>query len=215
MVFMLFDEFQSRIDQIAAVDSPGLKVHDAILPQIARQRIEAMKRDPNPKLSGVAALVYPDQHKAKILLIERQSYEGVHSAQIGFPGGKKEDVDEDLERTARREMEEEVGIPSESPNLIRTLTEVYIPPSRFLVQPYLFHLPELPKLKLDPREVKSVVFFSVDELLKEDSIQQGEIMMSNGFKIKTPYFPVDGHKVWGATAMMLNELKFILKESLK
>ncbi len=212
---MKFDDFIARIDLIAQSDSFGTQAHDVILPEFARQRIEAMKKDNNPKLSGVAAIVYREETDANILLIERQSYEGVHSAQIGFPGGKKEDIDNDLESTARREMQEEVGIPSDEPTLIRKLSKVYIPPSRFLVQPYLFHLEALPKLILDSREVKLLVKFPIKQLLEDSTVQNGSIQMTEGLKIKTPYFFVEGHKVWGATAMMLNELKLILKSSLK
>lgn len=208
---MNFDQLIARIDQLRALDAPGTEAHERIFPGVAQHRVEAMKKDPDPKLSAVAAILFPAP-EASILLIERQTYDGVHSGQIGFPGGRVEQEDLNLEHTARRETQEEVGIPGESLQLIRPLSEVYIPPSRFLVHPFIFHLSDPPALTLEEREVRSALVMPVSKLLDENTIMQGEIPLQNGLKIKTSYFNHGDKKIWGATAMMLSELKILLQQ---
>jgi len=104
-----FDRFISIADQLAQADLPGPDAQLEFLSKNMRTRLSAMKHDLNPRLSGVAAMFYPDDDKdASVILIQRQSYKGVHSGQIAFPGGKYEDEDSSLEYTARREAKEEV-----------------------------------------------------------------------------------------------------------
>lgn len=208
---MKFDNFIDKIDALRAEQAPGIEAHERIFPEVARHRKEALQKDPNPKMSAVAAIFFPTGDETSMLLIERQTYDGVHSGQIGFPGGRVENEDLNLEHTARRETQEEVGIPGETLQLIRPLSEVYIPPSRFLVHPYAFHLGHTPTLELDPREVQSTLVMPVSMLLDDSTVKRGDIPLQGGLKIKTSYFDLDDKKIWGATAMMLSELKILLQ----
>ncbi len=84
------------------------------------------------------ALFYPDtDNLTRFLLILRKKYPGVHSGQVGFPGGRLEPGDQSLLHTALRETEEEVGTPGSNIQVIRPVSELYIPPSNFQVQPFL------------------------------------------------------------------------------
>ena len=209
---MKFDFLLSKIHGITDQSLPGHKAHDDILPVLAQQRKNAFQRDPNPRQSSVAATLFPlTDGEAQILLIERQSYDGVHSGQIGFPGGNVEETDKTLVDTALREMEEEVGILRANPMLIRSISEVYIPPSRFLVHPFLFYLNELPSLVKNEREVEKIIFFPISKLLDDKTVVHGKIRLDNGVFIKTPYFEHEGYQIWGATAMMLSEIKWMLR----
>jgi 8-oxo-dGTP pyrophosphatase MutT (NUDIX family) len=208
---MRFDYLLARIQALLDQPLPGSEAHDAILPALAQQRKLALDKDKNPKLSSVAATFFPKEGETHILLIQRQSYDGVHSGQISFPGGKVEERDQNLVETALREMEEEVGVLRNNPKLIRSISQVYIPPSRFLVHPFLFYLEELPKLKKNEREVDNIIFLPLSKLLDDALIVQGKIKLDNGVNLKTPYFEFQGHKIWGATAMMLSEIKWMLK----
>lgn len=211
---MEFEHFLSRLDAFKAAQTDGNAAHDEILPIRAKEREAAFRNDPDPKVSAVAATIFPKNNEAHILLIERQAYDGVHSAQVGFPGGKVEQEDASLHETALREMEEEVGIDRNVPLFVRELTHLYIPPSRFLVHPFVYCLMELPPLEKDPREVKEIIHMPLAHLLDANSIVEGKITMSHGVAIKTPYFEFEGFKIWGATAMMLSEMKRLLMSSL-
>lgn len=208
---MRFEHFERSIESFSTWELPGMAAHDSILPAIAKQRALALQRDPNPKISAVAITLYPKASEANILLIEREAYDGVHSNQVGFPGGKQENDDRDLWHTAMREMEEEVGLPQQVPTLIRSLSEVYIPPSRFLVYPFVCVVRQMPDLKKDDREVRRIIELPVSVLLDDRNIVEGKIKMANGIYIKTPYLAFENYKIWGATAMMLNELRQLLK----
>lgn len=209
---MRFDSFLDRLEDFKRAEVSANDAHDAILPIMAKERKLAFERDPDPKMSAVAATVFPKDDHAHLVLIERQSYQGVHSAQVGFPGGKAEEDDADLEATALREMEEELGIDRGAPNFVRRLSHVYIPPSRFLVQPYVYYLEEMPNYVPDDREVQSVIEMPLEHLLDDQNVVQGKIKMSNGMVITTPYFAFQDYKIWGATAMMLSEMKRILEQ---
>jgi 8-oxo-dGTP pyrophosphatase MutT (NUDIX family) len=135
----------------------------------------------------------------------------VHSGQISFPGGKRDETDENLEFTARRECFEEVALPLGLGEMIHPLTEVFIPVSSFLVQPYIFYVETLPELIADEREVDSIFSFDIFSLLDESIIHRTSIQIGNGMTLKDmPYFNIHGRVVWGATAMILSELKILL-----
>src|SRR6478736_8107253 len=89
------------------------------------------------KKAAVMMLLYPKNKVAHLALIVRNADPGVHSSQIAFPGGKVEDADQSLEETALRETYEEIGIEPSQIKVIRPFSEVYIPPSNFLVSPFL------------------------------------------------------------------------------
>lgn len=163
------------------------------------------------KSSAVLILFCLDENNDSFIpLIERFSYIGAHSAQISFPGGKYEEHDGNLQNTAIRECFEEIGLQNDI-EVIGKLTDLFIPVSSFLVAPYIgFCKISNPPLFPHEREVKSILKLSVEILLKEKIIEHG-VVETDDYKIKTPYFLVEGNKVWGATAMMLNELRTILK----
>jgi ADP-ribose pyrophosphatase YjhB (NUDIX family) len=149
-----------------------------------------------------------------LALIVRNSYPGVHSSQIGFPGGKVEDFDANLEQTALRETHEEVGIHPDKVQIIKAFSEIYIPPSNFLVAPFMGISHEELTFIPDLDEVKRVLEFSIADFLDEKSITKVKMSTSYATDIEVPAFMVDKYVVWGATAMMMSELKETIKSAL-
>ncbi len=161
--------------------------------------------------SAVLILIYPDSYNAPhILLIERVKYDGHHSGQIALPGGKFEPEDLSLQQTALREFFEETGS-SHTPELIGKLSPVYIPVSLFMVQPYVSFLEQKPQFNINATEVEQLIEWPVKHLLNDAFIKQTQITTPQGYKLQTPYFDVDGKILWGATAMIMSELKHILE----
>lgn len=169
----------------------------------------------NPKKSAVLILLYPDNEHIKTVLIERPVYEGVHSGQVAFPGGKFEEMDIELKQTALRETFEEIGVSPENINIIGQLTDLYINPSNFLVSPFIGYVNEKPDFIKDPHEVQQIVTYNLFELNNDAIRSEKEITFSGGFTLKTPYYDIEGLTVWGATAMMISELNALVKESRK
>lgn len=160
--------------------------------------------------AAVTILVIPSEKEEKgILLIKRPEYDGHHSGQISFPGGKEEKDDENLLQTAIRETHEEIGINLGEDHLIGALTPLFIPVSRYLVHPYVFLENGIKEFTLDPNEVEYVIHLPVKKILDASIVKTTRIETSDR-TITTPYFDIEGEIVWGATAMMLSEFVEIL-----
>ena len=131
---MDFNTFLSKINHIKTTHLEGINAHMQFSPKRHLHNIKPLI----PKKAAVLAVFYPNKnHQTSILLIERAHYNGTHSSQVSFPGGKVEASDKNLEETALRETFEEVGASKKDIEIIRQLTEVYIPPSNFLVTPFI------------------------------------------------------------------------------
>ena len=164
------------------------------------------------KKAGVLALFYPCHENICLVLIKRTEYPGVHSGQISFPGGGWEEGDKDMVDTALREAEEEIGVDRVNVFLIGNLTDLFIPPSNFLVTPVVGYTLERPDFNPDPDEVDRILEISLDHLLNEKTKQEQEITIFPAIKLKVPCFYVDGHVIWGATAMILSELIDVINQ---
>lgn len=207
----MFSLFIEELRNKLQLDLPGEEAQYKMA-HVRRERFSQHLTDiENYRASAVLVLLYPNHNnETVILLIERPEYDGYHSGQIAFPGGKAEPDDTDLSHTALREFFEETGS-SHHPNLIGKLTPVYIPVSKFMVQPYIAFLESKPDFSPDTKEVQQLIELRVDDLLNPITIKETEVSASSGVKFRTPYFDVNGKVLWGATAMMLSELKQILE----
>ncbi len=165
--------------------------------------------------AGVMALFYADENlRTSLLLILRKTYEGVHSNQIGFPGGKEEEDDADLLETALRETHEEVGVLPKHIEVIKPLSEVYIAPSNFVVSPFIGLYKNKNQFVIQEDEVETIVEVLLTDFMNDANLVFTQISTSYAKKVKVPAFNFDGHIVWGATAMMLSEIKTLLKQVL-
>lgn len=161
------------------------------------------------------ALFYPAmQNRTNLLLILRKTYKGVHSNQVGFPGGKAEKVDQDILSTALRETQEEVGVAPDDIVVLKKLSEIFIPPSNFIVQPFMgLYTDPKPFIKQDD-EVEMILEVPLSDFLDDKKINIKKITTSYAVDIEVPAFELNGYIVWGATAMMLNEIKELIKQVL-
>jgi len=213
---MNFTDFKSKISKVTNMELPGEEIHYKMVPF---KRIEALKKvvlqNNKPRKAGVLVLFYPNKNnETTFVLILRKAYKGVHSAQISFPGGKLEEADASLEYTALRETEEEVGVLSSSVKVIKKLTHVYIPPSNFHVQPFLGLVDTTPKFIPQLNEVESIIEVPLKHFLSNDVLIKETVSASYASKIEVPAFLLNNHIVWGATAMMLNEVRHIIQDVL-
>jgi len=168
-----------------------------------------------PNKAGVMAVFYPNNKGiTHLVLILRKTYKGVHSNQVGFPGGRVENYDRNLMQTALRETEEEVGIPQAEVRVLKKLTKLYIPPSNFWVHPYIGLIDRTPELIRQESEVEKILEVDLEDFLDEKNLISQELSTSYAKNIQVPAFSLNGHIVWGATAMMLSELKDLLKLTL-
>ena len=163
------------------------------------------KPDPNARQGGVLVLLYPHQGEPYLPLILRQTYDGVHSGQVGLPGGGMEEQDEDIIATSLREANEEIGIPANQIQVIGQLSPLFVFASNFLVQPVVGWVAERPIFQADPREVAQIIETPLAALLDPAHTFHEEWALRDR-TATVPHFRILGHNIWGATAMMLSEL---------
>lgn len=163
-------------------------------------------------LSAVLVLFYVKDKEIHISLMQRTVYKGKHSGQISFPGGKKESTDTDIYHTALRESFEEIGIIPEDVEVLGQLTDIYIPVSNFNVTPVIGVLNYTPVFNIDTREVETIIEVPLHQIKSKETIQTKKIKLNNSLEIKTPAYVFGESVVWGATSMMLNELRHLLND---
>ncbi len=210
---MNFERFLISVSKIEQIPLPGLTSQLKMSPpfrlELMEQQREAMK---NSKKAAVTALFYPDKNQdTKLILILRKTYNGVHSAQVGFPGGRREDSDETLMHAALRETWEEVGVPITDIHVLKAMTELYIPPSNFTVYPFFGITHTTPHFIKQDTEVEGLIEVLLSDFVDDTAVSLVKVMTSMQTDMEVPAFVLNGHIVWGATAMMLSELKDLLK----
>lgn len=202
-----FHSFASALKERLAEPLPGAEAHKKMA-SASRLRM-AMQPNERTRRSAVLIVFYPYRGSILLPLILRPQYDGVHAGQMAFPGGRMERFDENLTRTALREAQEEVGIRVSDVTVLGLLTELFIPPSNFYVQPVVGILPYRPDFYPDPREVEDIVEVDLDTLLDETIVGDSKIEV-RGMTVDAPFYQIQGHRVWGATAMMISELLVVL-----
>lgn len=201
--------------KIKKIDLPGQEAQLLLAPDFRKDALQVEYDVTKAKKAGVMILFYPDHDdQTNLVLILRKSYKGVHSNQVALPGGKVEQQDANLIETALRETEEEIGVKASSIEVIRPMTELYIPPSNYIVQPTLAKVNYLPSFVPQLSEVEKIISVKLEDLFLSSSIKPGMINTSYAKQKQVMSYQVNGYTVWGATAMMLSELQVLLKNAI-
>jgi 8-oxo-dGTP pyrophosphatase MutT (NUDIX family) len=209
---MDFSQFKKHISKLSSASVGGLEAQFKLAPKMRKQYSQEFMDANNPKKAAVLVLFYPNlNNDTCFLLTKRASYNGTHSAQISFPGGKFDSKDSSLRTTAIRETYEEVGIQLKDTSIFKKMTTVFIPPSNFIVTPYLAISNEHLTFTKN-HEVEDTIEVNLTDLLNENSISSSILSTSYAKEMTVPCFKLNNYIVWGATAMMLNEIRELLKK---
>ncbi len=204
-------EFQVFIDKIKdnlRAGKPGLDSQLKMAPLTRREELKVMSGS-KPRESAVLVVFYPVDGKTHLVLMKRAKDESVHSAQISFPGGKKEYSDTNLEATALRESWEEIGLNPSEVTVIGQLSKLYIPPSNFDVFPFVGYCSERPHF-VSNHEVEKLLEVPLSELHNPMNRKEVQIHHRSGKTFEVPAYGILGETIWGATAMMISELLDII-----
>ncbi len=188
---------------------PGLAGQMAMMPRPRPGMERLLDPTHRPREGSVLVLLYPHAGALALVLTKRTETLNLHSGQISFPGGAHEPSDGGFEQTALREAFEELGIRPDSVTILGALTPLYIPPSDYRIYPIVAFTPQRPDFRPAPREVETVLEMPLAELLSGRTVRV-ETWLLRGQPVEVPYFDLAGHKVWGATAMVLSELRQLL-----
>lgn len=207
----VLEQLINRLKKALSDELPGVEAQYQMAP-VHRQRILTTLMEETYKPSAVMILFCEDEAGHTFIpLTERVVYDGAHSGQVSLPGGKFEAGDLNLMNTAIRECYEEIGV--NEIDVLGKLTPLYIPVSRFLVHPFIGVCKiRNPHLKIQEREVKTILRLSPEVLLNDEIVKNGGVKAA-GLTIKAPWYDVEGAQVWGATAMILSELKTLMQRA--
>jgi 8-oxo-dGTP pyrophosphatase MutT (NUDIX family) len=161
------------------------------------------------RVAAVLILLYPHNGTINTVFMQRHNYDGVHGGQISFPGGKKELIDADIIQTALREAREETGVDSSKLSVVGTLTPLFIPVSNMIVTPVVGWTDNRPDFIHQPEEVVFLIEAELKRFLNPSIIKIKPFEI-RGEMLDVRYFDYEGNVIWGATAMILNELLFII-----
>jgi 8-oxo-dGTP pyrophosphatase MutT (NUDIX family) len=205
-----FREFCEKLGSALKKTLPGESSH---VKMASRMRLDDMKRHFDLTLSEKSAVLvyfYPFNGSVYFPLILRPAYDGIHAGQISLPGGRMETCDSSLIQTAIREAHEELAIDPDRVQILGKLTDIYIPPSNYLVTPVVGCADYVPEFIPDPFEVAKVIETDIRLLFDKTLVSEKTIFVRE-MSILAPCFDFYGQTVWGATAMILSELKDIIE----
>jgi 8-oxo-dGTP pyrophosphatase MutT (NUDIX family) len=188
---------------------PGVEAQNRMAP-IASDLYRQLSSD--YKVACVLALLFPKEREWHISLIQRSSHhpEDKHAGQLSFPGGQLSQEDATHEDCALRETYEEIGVSPDHVGVLGGLTPLYIPVSNFLVHPYVGFTTEYPQFSPQEAEVSQILEVPVKHFLQSANKAVGPVNSSTNALHNVPYYIVHGHKLWGATAMIMSELEHVV-----
>jgi len=189
---------------------PGYEAQKRMEPSVRADLLGNTMPNLSTRESAVMILLYPFGQGLNFVLNKRQTYDGPHSGQMSLPGGKFDDTDLTLDGTALRETYEEVGVEPGQVQLLGRLTELYIPVSNMVVQPFVGFTPQKPVFTPNLQEVEYIVEVPLTDLLAEAN-KSVRVISSRGRPITAPYYNLNNEMVWGATAMILSEFEAVVR----
>jgi NTP pyrophosphohydrolases including oxidative damage repair enzymes len=206
---MRLDELKEVLAKYNQNDLEGENAHLLAFPKFRLELFRTTRPTEKTKRSAVLILFYEKDEEVYFCLIKRPTYEGHHSGQVAFPGGKFEAKDETLRNTALREAHEEIGIDASTADVINELSTVFIPISDFTVKPYVATTSILPQFQTEPHEVDYLIEAKLSDLMKSQLVEVE--VHSSRLQSSAPAYIINNEKIWGATAMILTELKHLLE----
>jgi 8-oxo-dGTP pyrophosphatase MutT (NUDIX family) len=189
---------------------PGTKAQWRFAPRPARKGWDPGHTPPEARPAAALLLIYPGEQGPTIPLTLRRHDLPEHAGQISFPGGRI-DPGERPEDAALREAHEEIGIEPASVRVVGPMSSLWVVVSNHLVRPFVGVADERPAFRLAEREVAGLIEAPIAHLRDEMRVQWQKVVR-DGMLIDYPSFDVDGHRVWGATAMMLGEFVCLFDE---
>jgi 8-oxo-dGTP pyrophosphatase MutT (NUDIX family) len=198
----------SRIEKGLWTPLPGIPAQLKMVPEPRPGHKAYFEVEDTCRKAGVLILLYPKDGRLRVLLTRRTEQVNQHRGQISLPGGEQH-PGESIEATALREASEELGLDLGAVRVLGKLTPLYIPPSNFCIYPIVASIPGPLEFKPQPEEVAEVLEPPVDHLADPVNVRR-ETWRYGGQDHEVPFYEFEGHKIWGATAMVLAEFLVLL-----
>jgi 8-oxo-dGTP pyrophosphatase MutT (NUDIX family) len=195
----------NAIKEAITIGLPGEEAHLRMLPEGRKLYSSTSYKD-----SAVLILLFPKSGEWWTVFMKRNQYDGPHSGQVSFPGGKKDTIDKTLLETALRETCEETGIDTSGTIIAGPLSPLQIPVSGFIVHPFIAVMNHLPEFSPDKNEVEYLIEVPLRELISPSASKYKQMLIRNA-DVNVPYFDIQNEVIWGATAMILSEFLQVYK----
>ena len=201
-------EILRRIEKGLWAPLPGIPAQLSMVPEPRPGHKAYFEVEDTCRKAGVLILLYPKDGRLRILLTLRTERVNHHRGQISLPGGEQH-PGESIEATALRETSEELGLDLGAVRVLGRLTPLYIPPSNYCIYPIVAHVASPLEFRPQPDEVAEVIEPPVDHLADPVNVLR-ETWQYGGQDHEVPFYGFEGHKIWGATAMVLAEFLALL-----
>lgn len=201
-------DFLGRIEKGLAAALPGVAAQLAMAPEPRQGHKAYFEVEATSRKAGVLILLYVKDGRLSLLLTRRTERVLHHRGQISLPGGEQH-PGESVEATALRETAEELGPDLGAVRILGRLTPLYIPPSNYCIYPTVAFVPGTLAFRLQPEEVDELIEVPVDRLADPAAVRR-EVWHYGGRDVEVPFYEFEGHKIWGATAMVLAEFLALL-----
>jgi len=195
--------FLRRLEECLRGKRPGLEAQLKMVPNPRPGHQIYSEVEDTCLKAGVLILLYSVDDRFHLVLTRRTEKVERHQSQISFPGGRVE-PEETPELAALRETSEELGTPSDFMRIVGNMTPLYIPPTNYCIYPFVALMDSRPQFNPSPFEVAEVLEIPLSHLLEPKTAHE-ETWMLHGREVLVPFYLFDGHKIWGATAMVLAE----------
>ncbi|HPR31121.1 MAG TPA: CoA pyrophosphatase [Prolixibacteraceae bacterium] len=201
------DEIQRALNG----ELPGREAHLLMVPP-GRPLLLPEERKEDVLRSAVLAALILREGSLHFCLTRRSAKLKHHPGQISFPGGRIDTADDGATGAALRELREETGIEAHKVDLLGRLSEVYVPVSNFCITPLVGYIndPDVP-FSINTREVDELIFLPVSAFLEKRNQIYQPVETTTG-RIIVPGYRVKNCWIWGATAMMIAEFSWLLKQ---
>jgi 8-oxo-dGTP pyrophosphatase MutT (NUDIX family) len=197
-------EILTRIEKGLWAPLPGIPAQLAMVPEPRPGHKAYFEVEDSSRKAGVLVLLYVRDGCLRVLLTRRTERVLHHRGQISLPGGEQH-PGESIEATALRETAEELGPDLGAVRVLGRLTPLFIPPSNYCIYPTVAFVPGPLVFHLQPEEVDEVIEVPVEHLADPANVRR-ETWTVGGREAEVPFYAFEGHKIWGATAMVLAEL---------
>lgn len=204
-------KFSELLSKRLSGELPGLDKQLLMAPNNRENEIRKGLHNPGAIKSSVLILIFPHDGLLKTVVMLRPSYNGVHSGQISLPGGKWEITDVDMAATALRETQEEIGVDPSTISLVGALSPLYIPPSNYIVFPFIGLADSKPNFLTDSIEVQELIEINLEDLIDKNNSTLRKVSLNDGTSFEVPCYAFGEVIIWGATAMILSEFVELLQ----
>ncbi len=163
--------------------------------------------------AGVLVPLLMRERELHVLLTQRTEEVAHHKGQVSFPGGMKEENDANIQETALREAEEEIGVHRRDVEILGILDD-FCTPSGFCITPVVCFLPQIPSFILNRTEVSSIFDLQISFFL-DPHHERVEKRIRSGMPADVYFYHYGNYEIWGATANILRTFLHALAANIK